>query len=300
MDQKTSTHGRVGDALPASRTLNLDNARTFVAVCETGSFRQAAVRVNRSPSAVSLQIAKLEELLDCTLLHRDARGVALTEQGELLLGYARRLLGISDEAMALFQGAAISGVLRLAAPHDLGVSLVPSLLRRFAETHPRVRVDVRLESSTAIQHLFAEGAFNVALFSEGKTPLVTATELFSEDLCWLSLGGGRAARQEPLPLAVAEVGCSWRDAALRALDVAHRAYRIAYSSDTSMGQIAAVRADLAVAALPRSLIDRDIVRVPEECGLPQLGQVHMHLAEDGSDTAKAFAALVTSWNRLSH
>lgn len=291
MVEETSTI-RSGNPNPATRTLNLDAARTFVAICETGSFRRAAARVNRSPSAVSLQVGKLEEQLGVRLLNRDARRVVLTRQGELLLGFARRLVGISDEAMAAFHGSPLSGFLRLAAPHDLGVSLVPRLLRRLAETHPRIRVDVRLESSETVQRLFMEGDASLALFNEASTPQFPARDLFSEELLWLMRDGGLAVEQDPLPLAVAEIGCAWRDAALRALEGVGRSYRVAYSSDTSVGQVASLRADLAVAALPGSLVDHDLVEVPEHWELPPLGRTHIYLADDGSDAAKAFAALI--------
>ncbi|MES3677165.1 LysR substrate-binding domain-containing protein [Halomonas elongata] len=293
MNQKNSTKQPTGNMHPANRTLNLDAARTFVAICETGSFRRAAARVNRSPSAVSLQVGKLEEQLGARLLHRDARRVHLTHQGEVLLGFARRLVGLNDEAMTAFHGSTLSGGLRLAAPHDLGVSLVPKLLQRLAETYPRIRVDVRLDSSETVQRLFAQGDVNLALFNEANTPQIAARDLFSEELLWMMRNGGRAVEQDPLPLAVAELGCAWRDTALHALESAGRSYRIAYSSDTSMGQVAALRADLAVAALPGSLAERDLVEVPEGWGLPPLGRTHIYLADDGSDTAKAFATLIT-------
>ena len=144
----------------ANRTIDLEIARTFVAVCEEKSFRKAADRVNRSPSAVSLQIGKLEELLGCTLFDRNARRVILTEQGEVMLTYARRLLRLSDETLSRFRGSALSGTLRFAAPHDLGFSLVPDLLRHFAAGYPDIRVDVRLGSSRTTQQTFADGHVN--------------------------------------------------------------------------------------------------------------------------------------------
>ncbi|WP_342777734.1 LysR substrate-binding domain-containing protein [Roseovarius arcticus] len=124
--------------------------------------------------------------------------------------------------------------------------------------------------------------------------MVQARDLFSEPLKWLVLNGGSAYQQDPLPLAVAEVGCAWRDAALNALQTAGRAYRIAYSSDTSMGQIAALRADLAVAALPLSLSNRDLVEAPSHFDLPQLPLTHIRVADDGSELARAFVALVAA------
>ncbi|MEP3115342.1 LysR substrate-binding domain-containing protein [Nisaea sp.] len=279
-------------ATTGSRTLNLDALRTFVAICETGSFRGAASRVHRSPSAISLQIAKLEDVLDARLLQRDARRVLLTEQGETLLGYARQLLAVSAEAMAAVHSSVLSGVIRLAAPHDLGVSLVPRLLQRLADAHPGVVVDVRLDTTGVIQRLFEDGAVNLALFNDAGAPSVKVETLFSEPLKWLMRSGGRAVEQVPLPLAVAEMGCAWRDSALEALQAQGRAYRVSYSSDTSMGQVAALRADLAIAALPGSLAGKDLVEVPVTYGLPPLPHTQICLASDGSELAGAFVSLV--------
>lgn len=270
----------------------MDALRTFVAICDTGSFRRAAARVNRSPSAVSLQLAKLEENLETKLLRRDARNVGLTEDGERLLAYARRLLGLNDEVLAAFCGSPLSGRLRLAAPHDLGTSLVPQMLRRLADVHPGIAVEVRLGTSEAVQGLFGSGEANLALFNDADVPPVKALDLFSEPLLWLMCAGGRAIERSPLPLAVAEVGCAWRDAALERLQLSGRDYRVAYYSDTSMGQVAALRADLAVAALPGSLAGHDLVEVPAETGLPALPRTHIWLADDGSEPARAFVELV--------
>jgi DNA-binding transcriptional LysR family regulator len=294
MMQKKSTYDTMHENNSMPRTLNLDALRSFVAICETGSFRRAASRVHKSPSAVSLQIGKLEDVLAARLLDRDARHVALTDQGETLLGIARRLLGLNDETLALFQRSPLVGRLCLSAPHDLGVSLVPGMLRRLAEVHPGVHVDVRLGTSDTVQKGITDGSANLALFNDVGTPAIQALGLFSEPLKWLTLNGGRAVEQDPLPLALANVGCAWRDAALNALQAAGQGYRIAYSSDTSMGQVAALRADLAIAALPQSLADRDLVEVPAHYGLPQLPMTDIRVADDGSDLAKAFVALIVS------
>lgn len=294
MMQANSTSNIMVGREAANRTLNLDALRSFVAICETGSFRRAAERVHKSPSAVSLQIGKLEELLGVRLLERDARHVALTDEGGKLLEQARRLLGLNDETLAHYQQSPLVGRLCLSAPHDLGVTLVPSLLQRLAEVHPGVRVDVRLGTSEAVLTGITDGAVNLALFNDVGASKIPAQDLFAEPLKWLVLNGGRAVQQDPLPLAVAEVGCAWRDAALDALQRAGRTHRVAYSSDTSMGQVAAIRADLAVAALPQSLADRDLVEAPSHYGLPQLPLTHIRVADDGSELARAFVAMVAA------
>lgn len=269
----------------ASKALSLDALRTFIAIIETGSFRRASERVHRSPSAVSLQIATLEDILGVRLFHRNARRVLLTEDGDALLGHARRLVELNDETLARFHRPAVSGRITLAAAHDLGVSLVPGLLRRLAAVYPDLRVDVRLGTGGAVREVIASGGANLVLFNEVGPDTVGAQDLTSEPLAWLMREGGRAIRQSPLPLAIAEIGCAWRDAALGCLDAAGVGYRIAYASDTSMGQVAALRADLAVAALPASLAGQGLVKAPALYGLPPLPDNTVRAVSDGGELA---------------
>ena len=282
MNQKTSTLNLRSD----NRPLNLDALRSFVAICEGGSFRVAAQHVGRSPSAVSLQIAGLEDRVGERVLIRDARHVELTEAGETLLGYARRMLALSEEAMARTRRTSLSGKLQLVAPFDLGSDFVPRLLAALAARHPDVVVDVRLATTDAVVAAFRAGDASVALFNEvGQTP-VSAREIFSEPLEWLQGGAGLAAARDPLPLAMATMRCAWRAAASKALDRANRTYRVAYASDTSAGQVAALQADLAIAALPRSMCAAGLSIVSSKFCLPELPVTRVMLATDGSPLAE--------------
>lgn len=292
MNENISPIAQVEAQSEPERTINLDMARTFAAICDTGSFRLAAQRISRSPSAVSLQVAKLEELLKCELLYRDARKISLTDGGEQFLVYARRLLSVNDEIMSKFRGSTLSGQMKIVAPHDLGMSTVPALLKRFAVTHPNIRVDVRLDACDVAQNLFASGDAQVAFFSERNSRVQSARELYTEELCWLQATNGEAAQRNPLPIAISETGCAWREAALAALDRVDIDYRIAYSSDTSAGQMAAVRADLAIAALPNTLAGNIVSLVSQANQLPKIGTVTMFMAHDSSDHAAAFSAHV--------
>lgn len=293
MNEFSSTLVADSSKLPNNRSLSLEAVRSFVAIYETGTFRRAAARVNLSPSAISLHIAKLEEQTGAQLMTRNARHIALTEQGEVMLRYARQLLGTNAEAMAFFHGSDVSGHLRLVAPHDLGVSLVPDLLCKVSDTHPGVVVDVRLDTSAAILNAFTEGQANIAFFNDVKSTMIEAQELKSEPLAWLMREGSRAIQRTPLPLAIAEIQCAWREAALQSLETAGMKYRIAYSSDTSAGQLAALHADLAIAVLPESLARNGLVPVPPEYGLPPLPRTKIFMAHDGSELVKALASKLT-------
>src|SRR5918911_83027 len=123
----------------------------FVAIAETGSFTAAAKRVNRTQSAVSMQIKRLEENLGRELFTRDGRAVELTSDGEVLLGHARRILAVHREALAAFDRDALAGEVTIGAPDDYASTFLPRILARFARTHPRVQVNVvcRPSSSTS-------------------------------------------------------------------------------------------------------------------------------------------------------
>ncbi|TFF18735.1 LysR family transcriptional regulator [Jiella endophytica] len=263
--------------LPAIGNLDIDLARTFVAICETGNFTRAAERVFRSPSAVSLQVKKLEETFGRPLFRRETRSVELTVDGEFFLGYARKMLRLNDEVVEYFRKPPIEGRVSLGAPYDAGIFAIPLILKMFASTHPHVDVDVRLESSGELRRQCLAGEIDVALMATDEHPGFLAVEAHSEPLAWIGLRNGSAARREPLPLALADQGCLWRAAALDALDKAGAAYRVAYTSKNCQAQIAAVEADLAIAPLPVSVVSQRLVRLDTPGGLPPLGNYRVYL-----------------------
>lgn len=143
--------------------LDIDVLRTFVAIADTGSFSSAANAVFRTPSAVSMQIKKLEEQLGVAVFDRDARSVTLTGDGEILLGYARRLLALNREAVSKFVAPTVTGIVRLGSPDDIGECVLPLVLKRFAETHPGVTVDVVIDQSSNLRKRLDERRLDVTL-----------------------------------------------------------------------------------------------------------------------------------------
>ncbi|MCK5931308.1 MAG: LysR family transcriptional regulator [Fulvimarina manganoxydans] len=274
---------------PIRPLLDLDLARTFVAICETGNFSRAAERVHRSASAISLQVKKLEEMLGRELFERETRKITITRDGELLLGYARRLLRLNDEAMAHFLVPDLAGSVRLGIPNDNGIVAMPDILRRFADSHAHVDVDVYLTTTSVLRERVRRGELDLAIFSydpkedNGKTP---ADIIHREPLVWVGARHGSAVEKRPLPVALAEPGCYWRADAIEALEGAELAYRIAYTSEFCQGQIAAVSADLAIAPLPASVVSDKLVRLGPDHGLPELPDYQMTLAlRDGASPA---------------
>lgn len=269
---------------------DLDVLRTFVAISETGSFTLAANAVFRTPSAVSMQIKKLEEILGRSVFLRDARSVTLTNDGAMLLGYARRLLALNREAMAKFIVPDISGVVRLGSPDDFGEQILPSVLKRFAQTHPSIAVDVVIDHSSQLRRRLSEHQLDLTLVTVCNNTLHDAEVLLTEPIVWCGARGGSAYLREPLPVSLWEEGCVWRADALDALGRQGRNYRIAYMSAHRAGQLAAIRADLAVAPMPKSFVADDIVALGPEEGMPELSNYHLAMITAPDASAPVHAA----------
>ncbi|MGB7299539.1 MAG: LysR family transcriptional regulator, partial [Burkholderiaceae bacterium] len=143
--------------------LEMDVLRSFVAISETGSFTAAARLVLRTPSAISMQIKKLEEQVGRQLFVREGRSVSLTADGEALLGYGKQMLMLNTEALTRFQGDAVEGTVSFGAPDDFGTRFLPNILARFAKTHPSVEVNVSLGTSANMLRQLASAALDLTI-----------------------------------------------------------------------------------------------------------------------------------------
>ena len=276
---------------PTIPLLDLDLLKTLAAIAETGSFSAAASLVHRTPSAISMQVKKMEDLLGRAIFVRDSRSVALTPDGAFLLEHARRMLALNRDAVARFVRPEIEGVVRIGAPDDVAERFLIEMLRRFAESHPCVTVNVTVASTRRmIEHLHA-GELDMTLINcEGAVNDTGAEILLREQLVWGSCRGGVAAEQSPLPVSVWDESCAWRIAALAALDAQDRPWRIALQSAHISGQRAAILADLAVAPIPLSSLKGDIIEAPAHYNLPKLPTFALGLLMSSDPNPAALAA----------
>lgn len=266
--------------------------RTFVAICEGGSFRAAAERVNRSPSAISMQMTRLEELMARPLFAKNGRSVALSPDGEELLGYARRILSLNEEAVARFRSPQLGGRVRFGAPDDYETRLMPAILARFGRLCPDADIELVLAPSAVLMADVAAGELDLAFVFDGHPGAPAGSEVIhAEPFVWLGCAGGDAKRRRPLPVAVPGGACPWRHRALEALDRDGLPYRIVFSCEYSHGQLAALQADLAVSPLPASYLLAGLERIAPEHGLPDLGIVATRLVVSprANDTVRALA-----------
>jgi DNA-binding transcriptional LysR family regulator len=258
-------------------TFDLDVMRSFVTGVELGSFAKAADRLARSTSAVSAQLKKLEQQAGTALLRKAGRGMVLTEAGETMLGYARRLLELNDEAVGAVRGVQLEGRVRLGLQEDFGESLLPEVLGRFKRAHPKLRVEVRIARNMALLDGINGGQLDLALAWESGLHAAHAQHVQTLPMHWIASRDELPVREisEPLPLVVLEAPCLLRSAAIDALDRAGMPWRIAFTSASLAGTWAAVKAGLGISVrtpfgLPADVraLDARAARLP---ALPKLG-----------------------------
>lgn len=227
--------------------LQIDWLKCFVAVVDAGSLSGAAPEVHRSQSAVSMQLKKLENALGCQLLVRGPRQHQLTADGQLLLGYARRLLDLHAETKAAFLGEELTGRIRLGVPDDYAAKYLTPVLKRFAPHHGAVEIELNCEQSTSLIPRIESGDLDLALVSRENSR--QGTLLFHEPLVWVGSTQFQVWRRDPLPIAGYEAASLANRSAINSLALQGRRYRVVYNSSSLAGQIAAVESGLAVAVL---------------------------------------------------
>ena len=271
--------------------LDLDQLQSFCAIADCGSFTEAARRVNKTQSAVSMQIKRLEERLGQPLLSRDGRSVSLTKHGDELYSRARRMLRTNAEILDYFSNDDLSGSIRFGVPDDYAVKLLPVILSSFQKTHPRIVVDVKCQPSEELLDGLRSGKYDLVVFSQGTNEQYG--ELFrTERMFWVASHGGQALSQDPLPIAGGQ-RCCWKENAIEALNRVGRDYRIAYTSSNAIAIASAVLTNLAVSFLPESALQPGMRIISEDQNLPRLRDAQIALMRASHAYGGIYDALAT-------
>ncbi len=245
--------------------LDSDLLRTFLAVAEAGSVTDGAVRIHRSQSATSLQIKRLEAILGRSVFERHGRGVVLSEAGEMLLPVAQDVTARLDAALRDVSHRAVSGKLRVGIPDDHGRTKLAKIIAAFTRHHPRVELDVTCALSTGFPDALEKGALDLAIY-EVEHPKPHEEVLFQDPTCWVASAHRDFSASESLPVALFDQACWWRDVAISSLEARAQPYRVAYSSQSVSGVIAAVEAGIAVGLLGRSSLHAGLSVADEGLG----------------------------------
>jgi DNA-binding transcriptional LysR family regulator len=277
---------------------DLDVLRSFAAGMDLGSFAKAADRLGRSTSAVSAQLKKLEEQVGTPILRKSGRGLTLTEAGETMLAYARRLLELNDEAVVAVHGIELEGWVRLGLQEDFSEALLPEVLGRFMRAHPKVRIEARVARNAELLDRVTSGRLDLALAWSDGAPTAHCERVAQIPMCWIGSAGGREAwrtsRIEPLPLAALEAHCLLRAAATNALDRAGVAWRLAFVSPSLGGLWAAAAAGLGVTVRTPIGLPASVRRLePREDGLPDLPMLGLVLHRAEAEPGPAVGRLAS-------
>lgn len=270
--------------------LDVDHLKTFLAIAETGNFTKAADEVNKTQSAVSMQMKRLEEMLGRPLFVKDGRGIRFTADGDRMVEYARRIVTLSDEAVSTFLRPGLTGMVRFGTPDDYAELFLPEILARFSRTHPLVMVDVECVTSSVLKDRIKSGELDLAIVSTGgKSP--SGEVLRSEPLVWVTSARHNTHMISPLPLALANLGCTWRTLAEDGLKKMNREYRVAYASTNSAATNAAILRGLAVGPIPEMCLRPGMRILREDEGFPALGNFEIGMLQKAGRAGPAIEAL---------
>ena len=261
------------------RDLELELLRTFVAVVDGGGFTRAAERLHRTQSTISQQLKRLEDRLETPLLERNTRSITLTERGELLLGYARRLLSLNDEALAALAETQLQGRVRLGSAQEVADGGLADMLAHFSRLHPGVALEVRVDANLKLRDEVERGELDLAvLFQEpGEVQNNGAKSEVIDRLrrVWVASPDLTIDNAAPLPLVLSNGPCIFRNAVLGTLDAIARPWRIALSTPSLSGMRAALRAGLGIGVRTERWLEPDLQILDDV--LPPLPDVELAL-----------------------
>jgi len=255
--------------------LDPDLLQAFVAVADHRSFTRAASALNRTQSAVSMQVKRLEERLQAELFHRTKANVDLSAAGERLLGYARRILSLNEEAAGRVREHGMDGRVRLGVMDDYGTLIVAPLLASFVANYPLIHVEMETGLTSAMIDRLGE-AYDlvIAMHPQGRGE---GELLRTEQAVWAASAEHRVEQLDPLPVALYPQGCLFRKWAMQALDSANRPWRLAFVSH-SLSAVEAVAAQgLAVTVVKAATFPSRLRRLTGRDGMPQLPRADIRL-----------------------
>lgn len=255
----------------------------FLAVAEARNFTLAASAVNRTQSAVSQQIAKLESQVGKPLIVR-GKHLTLTPEGETLLRYAKQIMALQRKAMDHFQEPDIEGKIRFGVPEDFAAVLLSDVLARYTSQHPRVLLDVDCDLTLNLFDRFKRKELDLVLVKMDKPEnFPNGIDVYSESLEWV--GDKRFflnPADQPIPLVLSPDPCVYRTPAIKALKKMKRQWHITVSSHSHAGKLAAVKAGMGVTVLPRNIIPKDVPMIHQGPKVPDLADTHVSLLKHSS------------------
>lgn len=271
--------------------LDLRLLRTFVAVADAASFTEAADRLHSTQSTVSQQLGRLEAAVGQPLIDRSSRPIGPSPAGERLLGYARRLLALENEAQVLLADSAGTRTIRIGVPDDMVTAAMSSCFARFAERHREIRLDVTTGLSRDLKKRFRDGEFDIVMVKEAVTD-GDARAGFPEPLAWFEAERGEVWR-DPIPLVTFPPGGLYRDVMIDRIERERRRWYIAFTGNSLGSVLSAVEAGLGVSVLPISTTKAHAVRASTIFSSEDVLSLSVYAWETGGPTGILLQEMTT-------
>ena len=272
--------------------IDSDLLRTFVTVAERKNLTHAAQAIGRTQSAVSVQIKKLEALLAVKLFKREARGMSLSPEGEQLLQTAQRLIHELDRIGVMFSKPLI-GRVRVGIPDDYETDVLEKILASFSTQHPDVEIEVCCYFSVRFPLAIERDELDLAVYACHPTDNL-GRRLHTEQTVWVAGKYWPLEADKPIPLALYDKACWWRDAALSALQQTGKRFRLLMTSESTSGIRAAVTAGLAVGILARSAVAPSMRILSEADGFPALPSSNLALLRNRNARSEVIDAMASA------
>lgn len=254
------------------RDLEIDLLRSFTAVAAHRNFTQAARAIGRTQSAVSLQIKRLEDIVDKRLFERSRQSVTITQPGEALLVYANRILAANDAALSHLQRPQAAGLVRIGAPDDYATYLLPPILAAITKENPRLQIEVTCDNATDLLEMLDQGHLDVVVGTHRPNAVAGLIARY-EPLHWIAAPDYVDDPDAPLSLVLFPAGCVCRDIALDGLKQIDRTWRVAYSTRSIGLMEKAILESAAVSVMETSIIPEGLKIIDGQAGLPPLSEV---------------------------
>lgn len=267
----------------------MDVLRSFVAISEYGGFTQAGDALGRSQAAISLQIKKLEILIDKPLFDRSGHRFSLTPAGETLMDYAGQILALNDRALLDLSDLSVEGRVRLGIPSEFATTLLPRIVGRFASENPSVRLEVNCDLSKNLLVAINKGEYDLILGLH-RTPSDAGKNLIKTDrLVWVSNPDYES--EADIALIAAPEGCIYRSRAAEELNKQSSSWRVVYTIPDLSGICSALEEGLGMTVLAESTVPKNLRVIEKNQYLPKLGQIGISLITAVTNPGRACLAL---------
>lgn len=264
--------------------------RSFVSIQETGSFTRSAEQLRLTQPAISAQIKRLQQLVGGEVFVKSAFGVSLTEKGEIVSRYARRILAMNDQILSLSGSGSVSKSLRIGITNVFAASMLSDVIVACKDSSDGDRTQFSCESSPDLARSLASGYLDLAFIVSPRNPPAHSIYRWSEQLCWCCARDFLLRPGAPIPLLSWPHGIS-DQAAIEALENAGLQYLIVFVASDLAGQLAALHSKMGYFVLPERVVPSDL-KIAREHYLPSLPPCEAGIyVREGLESSKAVLAM---------